>query len=257
MKQVTLIKQHNTLQTIQDELNDFIKRDKNGDWLECINYWELVVMDLMISNNNHITWATLNSVNYITKIEALFLLLNLPTGFLRNNPEFEPDYEPNHDPYSQGSICPITGMRKCFIDSFEMTVLNRSNLHFSATDSQESWGFVVNVNEFIEWSINVGFTKLVNSDENLTSTESKSNIEDYNDNYRKWSEFHNARVVITAYENIDSNNKNPNSFIDTDKYYNQYKGQLVPKSEAGDLPAKTTLRDYIYKYNKFIKSITS
>ncbi len=256
MKQVALIKQHNTLQTIQDELNAFIKRDKNGDWLECINYWELIVMDLTISNNNHITWATLNSVNYITKIEALFLLLNLPTGFLRDNPEFEPDYEPNHDPYSQGSICPITGMRRCFTDSFEMTALNRSNLHFSATDSQESWGFVVNVNEFIEWSINVGLTKLVNSDENLTNTESKSNIEDYNDNYRKWSEFHNARVVITAYENIDSNNKNPSSFINSDKYYNRYKEKLVPKSEAGDLPAKTTLRDYIYKYNKFIKSIT-
>ena len=255
MKQVTLIKQQDTLQIIQDALNSFIKRDKNGDWLECINHWEVVVMDLMSSSNNHITWSTLYSVNYITRIEALFLLLNLPTGFLRDNPEFEPDYEPNHDPYSQGSICPITRMRRCFTDSFEMTALNRSNLHFSSTDSQESWGFIVNVNEFIEWSINAGFTKPISSNESSNATIGKSNIESYNENYRKWSEFHNARVVITAYENISLNNKNPNSFIDSDKYYNQYKEQLIPKSEAGNLPAKTTLRDYIYKYNKFIKSI--
>ncbi len=209
MKQVTLIKQQDSLQIIQDELNNFIKRDKNGNWLECINYWETVVMSLMSSNNNHITQSTLHSISYITRIEALFLLLNLPTGFLRDNPEFEPDYEPNHDPYSQGSICPITRMRRCFTDSFEMTALNRSNLHFSATDSQESWGFVVNVSEFIEWSISVGFTKLVNSDESLKNTESKSNIEDYNNNHRKWSAFHNARVVITAYENTPSDKKNP------------------------------------------------
>ena len=38
MKQVTLIKQQDTLQIIQDALNSFIKRDKNGDWLECINH---------------------------------------------------------------------------------------------------------------------------------------------------------------------------------------------------------------------------
>ena len=257
MKQVKLINKQNTFQKIQDELNSFTERDKDGNWLECINYWELVIMDLMISNNNHITWSTLHRVNYITKLEALFLLLDLPTGFLRDNPDFEPDYEPNHDPYSQGSICPITGMRRCFTDSFEMTALNRSDLHFSSTDSQEPWGFVVNVDEFIEWSINAGFTKLIDGDECLKNTESKSNIEDYNNNYRKWSEFHNARVVITAYENINSNNKNPSSFINSDKYYNQYKEQLIPKSEAGDLPAKTTLRDYIYKYNTFIKSITS
>ncbi|CAC9957215.1 hypothetical protein [uncultured Gammaproteobacteria bacterium] len=55
MKQVTLIKQQDSLQIIQDELNNFIKRDKNGNWLECINYWETVVMSLMSSNNNHIT----------------------------------------------------------------------------------------------------------------------------------------------------------------------------------------------------------
>ena len=255
MKQVTLIKQQNTFQKIKDELNSFIKRDKDGNWLECINHWELIIMDLTISDKNHITWSTLHSVNYITKIEALFLLLDLPTGFLRDNPEFVPDYEPNHDPYSQGSICPITGMRRCFTDSFEMTALNRSNLHFSAVDSQEAWSFVVNVNEFIEWSIEAGFTELINSDENKITAEPKSNIESYNNNYRKWSEFHNARVVITAYENNKSSNTNPKSFTDSNKYYNLYKDELVPKSEGGKLPARTTLRDYIYKYDKFIKSM--
>jgi hypothetical protein len=249
MNEVELINKKDSLIKINKTISKIEKKHDDYEILECTKLGRSIEKDLLNDFAVDIYWNNVHTLYKITKWEALLLTMNLPVI----------NYHRSVTIKNYSRACEETLNNLLFKDTFEYKQLDRSGLFPKTFDisAKEEWAQEAFTKSFINWTLDdAKLTRLIDDDNaNSRTNKAKSNIESYNENYRKWSEFHNARVVITAYENIDLNNKNPNSFIDSDKYYNQYKGQLIPKSEAGDLPARTTLRDYIYKYNKFIKSI--
>ena len=89
--------------------------------------WELMSQNLSesMSNPNNITLANVHTFKIIKKKQCLFILLDLPTQFINENPSFISDIEKDiHNP-----------IYKIIRNSPEFSLLNQSGLEFSGLNT--------------------------------------------------------------------------------------------------------------------------
>jgi DNA mismatch repair ATPase MutS len=114
---------------------------------------------------------------------------------------------------------------------------------------EEKSGFISDAEDkvytdgFISWAIDQGIIAIING------KGKKNNINKFNSE-RVDAKEHNKQVIIDAFYKYKSKSDSINSFMDNNKYYEKYKSDLVPMFEDGELPKKSTLRDYLYDSEK-------
>ena len=232
------------------ELNKAIKVNLFWYPLEeegCLDYWKSVLDNLTEDQySGYISWKNIEKFESVHHLEALFLLLDLPTKFLLENKEFNL----YRSPYSNG--CSDSRVREVFTNTIEFQALERSNQEWLPGDLDgESKGNNFDVIFFIKWSIERGFIeKLDNTEEYEPSS---SPFGKYND-YRGWAKVHNTIATIVALELYKGTRESTSSILKDNKFYGQLSKNLVPKKEDGiDKPKPKTLENYISEYNNFNK----
>jgi len=160
--------------------------DKN-----CINYWKRVLKNLAEHRySEYISWDNIEKFESIHYLEALFLLLGLPTRFLLEHKEFDL-YK---SPYSND--CSDNGVREVFTNTIECQALERSDQDWIPGDPYvggRSNNF--DVSFFIKWSLEKGFIEKSDNTEEYES--SSSPLGKYND-YRGWAKVHNTIATMVA-----------------------------------------------------------
>ena len=215
----------------------------------CIEYWKNVRDNLTEPQyNDYITWDNIEKFETIHYLEAIFLLLNLPTRFLVENKEFN-----LFNPATPE--CLDESIRQIFSTSIECTALERSNQVIPHTPFGEEMIGHYQVMEFIEWAIETGFVEEVKGDldNNLDNNSNKNSLEKYND-YRGWAKVHNTIATLVALELYEGKLTSNSSILNNEKFYNKLSEKLAPKTEGGvDKPKPHTLENYISAYNNFNK----
>jgi len=252
MKKVRLINEPNTIENLSEALLSFEKKHINARQ-ECINYWKNTINDLKKLNTQEckITWNNLHMFENIQKIEALFLLLALPTDFLITNSKFNPFYHHNFCPEN-------SAMDKYILGSAEMMSLDRSGLIFKPRWRMDNrWNHTVEVENFINWTLKSGLTYLIDN-ENVKTEHSNKHLNKLNEQ-KKEAEIHNSVIAITSYLELQKHKKNRtiNSIFNDDKFYNGIHKNLIAITEDGDKPSKNTIKNYLYRYKSLIESFTN
>jgi hypothetical protein len=211
----------------------------------CISYWKNIINNLTVTKySDYITWENIERFENIHYLEAIFLLLNLPTRFLLENKEFDlfKSFE--------GS-CFDEPIRQVFSTSVECIALERSYQETPHTPYGDEMIGHYQVKEFVGWAIDMEFIQIIedNSNDDFGDTP----LGKYND-YRGWAKVHNTIATLVALEAYDGKLSSNSSILNNDKFYNNLSKNLVPKKEDGiDKPKPKTLENYISKYNNFNK----
>ena len=142
MNKYKLINPSATLAELNEALEDdaFLAFESKA----CISYWENVANNLAVNQySDYITWESIERFEHIHYLEAIFLLLNLPTRFLLENKEFD-----LYRPFESG--CADEPIRKIFTTSVECVALERSNQATVLTPYGDEMPGYYQVMEFIE-----------------------------------------------------------------------------------------------------------
>jgi len=150
MRDVKLTNTSQILKEIDVEIKDFASKDNSSERLE---YWSNVLNHLSLNYKEYISWSNIDAFDEVTQLEALFLLLDLPTRFLLENKDFEENLYNSNDPLD-------AKIRELFLDSAESKAL----INGVGIRAIDGWGNETNnidVAEFINWSLHsAGFIKL-------------------------------------------------------------------------------------------------
>jgi len=215
----------------------------------CVNYWKNTLNNLTVNQyGEYITWSNIEKYETIHYLEAIFLLLNLPTRFLVENKEFD-----LFKPATTG--CLDESIRQIFSTSVECTALERSYQTTPHTPFGDEMAGHYQVMEFIEWAIKTGFVEEVKDDldNDLDSDLNKNPLGKYND-YRGWAKVHNTIASLVALELYDGKLNSASSILNDKTFYGQLSEKLAPIKENGtDKPKPHTLENYISSYNKYKK----
>ncbi|MEO1944280.1 MAG: hypothetical protein ABGY11_08250 [Candidatus Thioglobus sp.] len=211
----------------------------------CVNYWKNVLNSLTVNQyGDYITWSNIERYETIHYLEAIFLLLNLPTRFLVENKEFDL-FKP------ATAECLDESIRQIFSTSVECTALERSHQVTPHTPYADEMVGHYQVMEFIEWAIETGFVAKVGDD--LDSGLDKNPLGKYND-YRGWAKVHNTITSLVALELYEGRLTSTSSILKDKDFYGNLSKKLAPKTQDGqDKPKPKTLENYISEYNNFNK----
>jgi len=225
--------------------NDFLPFENKV----CVNYWKNVLNNLTVNQYaEYITWNNIERYETIHYLEAIFLLLDLPTRFLVENKEFNL-FKP------ATTECLDESVRQIFSTSIECTALERSYQVTPHTPYGDEMVGHYQVMEFIEWAVKTGFVEEVKDDldSDLDSDLNKNPFGKYND-YRGWARFHNTIATLVVLELYDGRLTSNKSILGNKDFYKKLSEKLVPKYKDGkDKPKPHTLENYISAYNKFNK----
>ena len=209
----------------------------------CIKYWGDVLDNLTESQySEYISWSNIEKFESIHYLEAIFLLLGLPTRFLLEHKEFDL----YNSPYSKD--CSDDGIRGVFTNTIECQALERSHQDWISDEPYGgSRGNNFDVSSFIEWSLKKGFTEKIN---NTNKNElSDSPLGRYNDS-RGWAKVHNTISTVVALELYEGKLKSTSSILKDNNFYKKLSEKLVPKERDGkDKPQPKTLKNYVSEYN--------
>jgi hypothetical protein len=231
------------------ELNEIIEDDIFSALQSkgCVNYWKGVRDNLTEHQySEYISWSNIEKFESIHYLEAIFLLLNLPTRFLLEHKEFNL-YD---SPYSNN--CSDSDAREVFINTIECQALERSHQDWISDDPYgESRGNNFDVSSFIEWSLKKGFIEELDS---VNKEELNNNhLGKYND-YRGWAKVHNTIASLVALELYEGKLDSVSSILNDKTFYEKLSKKLAPKTQDGkDKPKPHTLENYISGYNNFNK----
>jgi len=232
MTEVEFINQPDTLTKIKDAIESIAAR---GDlWSKALPDWKLMSKNLSesMSNTNNITLANVHTFKIIKKKQCLFILLDLPTHFLNENPSFISDMEQDiHNP-----------IYKIIWNSQEFSLLNQSGLEFSEFNASifDEWEYDIQTSTFIEW---LEFSELIEPQQSDTS------FDNYN-NYRGWAKIHNTIATLVALKLYDGKLTATSSILKDKNVYKQLFKELVTIERDGtDKPKEKTLQNYVSDYN--------
>jgi len=232
MTEVEFIKKPDTLTKIKDAIASIVAR---GDLRsKALPDWELMSLNLSesMSNINNITLANVHKFKVIKKKQCLFVILDLPTHFLNENPSFISDMEQDiHNP-----------IYKIIWNSQEFSLLNQSGLEFSEFNASifDKWEYDIQTSTFIEW---------LESSELIESQQRDTAFDNYN-NYRGWAKIHNTIATLVALELYDGKLTSTSSILNDKNFYEQLFKELVTiEREGKDKPKEKTLQNYVSDYN--------
>lgn len=211
----------------------------------CISYWKNVANNLTVNQySDYITWDNIDRFEHIHYLEAIFLLLNLPTRFLLENKEFD-----LFKPFESG--CADEPIRQIFSTSVECIALERSNQATVFTPYGDEMPGYYQVMEFIEWAIDMEFIQDIKDEPDNDSDSTP--LENYN-NYRGWAKVHNTITTLVALKLYEGKLKSTNSILNDKTFYEGLSKNLAPKKQGTeDKPEPKTLINYISAYNNFNK----
>ena len=211
----------------------------------CINYWKNVLNNLTVNQySEYITWSNIERYETIHYLEAIFLLLDLPTRFLVENKGFNL-FKP------ATTECSDELIRQVFSTSVECTALERSYQATPHTPFGDEMVGHYQVTEFIEWAIDKGFIEEI--EDNSTDDLDKNPLGKYND-YRGWARVHNTIATLVALELYEGKLTSNSSILNDKSFYSKLSEKLAPIKENGtDKPKPHTLENYISSYNKYKK----
>lgn len=211
----------------------------------CVDYWKSVLNKLTENQySEYITWSNIERYETIHYLEAIFLLLNLPTGFLIKNKGFD-----LFRPATDG--CLDEPIRQIFSTSTECVALERSHQVIPCTPFGDEMIGYYQVSEFIEWAIGAGFIEKI--EDSAPDDLDKNPLSRYND-YRGWAKVHNTVATLVELELYKGKLTSNSSILNNSSFYGKLSEKLVPKEQNGtDKPKPKTLENYISEYNSFNK----
>jgi hypothetical protein len=163
MRDIELINTSQILKELDTEIRSFVSENGSSD---SSKYWSNVLEQLSSNYTEYISWSNIGAFESgdIEHLEALFLLLDLPTRFLLKNKNFEKKLLSSNDLLD-------TKVQELFLETAENMTLSNS-VEVRATDGWGNETNKINVAGFINWSLHsAGFIKL--SDNNLKSSVNK------------------------------------------------------------------------------------
>ncbi len=168
MREIELINTSQILKELDIEIKSYISEKGSSDRSE---YWSDILRQLSLNYKEYISWSNINAFEEITQLEALFLLLNLPTRFLIKNKEFEVEL----NDYLDSTLDRL--IKNSFINSVECIALSRNTKIRIAND----WGernAAANINTplFLTWSKNNNFIKYASEKKESPVAKSESTL---------------------------------------------------------------------------------
>jgi len=247
MNKYKLLNQSTVLAELNESIDDFLPWEKGDE--DCLKYWKNVLNNLTVNQyKDYITWENIERFENIHYLEAIFLLLNLPTRFLLENKKFD-----LFKPF--GGSCFDESIRQVFSASVECVALERSYQEIPRTPFGDEMIGHYQVTEFVEWAINTGFVKKIEdgSDNNLDIDPNKNPLGKYN-NYRGWAKVHNTIATLVALKLYKGNLESTSSILKDKTFYEHLSKELAPiKKDGQRKPKPHTLENYISQYNNFNK----
>jgi hypothetical protein len=152
MREIKLINTSQILKELDTEIRSFVSENGSSDSSE---YWSNVLKQLSSNYKEYISWSNIGAFESgdIKHLEALFLLLDLPTRFLLKNKDFENKLLSSNDLLD-------TKVQELFLETAENIALSNS-VEVRATDGWGNETNKINVTGFINWSLHsAGFIKL-------------------------------------------------------------------------------------------------
>lgn len=241
MNEYRLIKPSSVL----DQLNEFIEDELflRYESEEYVNYWRIVHNNLTEHQfSEYISWNNIEIFESIHYLEAIFLLLDLPTRFLLEYKEFnlyDSTYKSNFSD---------TDVKEVFTNTIECLALQGSNQDWVFEGEycdERSNSFSVSV--FVAWSLEKGFIQKL--DTTPEYGQSNNPLGKYND-YRGWAKAHNTIATLVALELYEGRLESTSSKLKDRVFYENLSKKLVSKERDGkDKPKSKTLENYISEFN--------
>jgi hypothetical protein len=163
MREIKLINTSQILKELDTEIRSFVSENGSSDSSE---YWSNVLKQLSSNYKEYISWSNIGAFESgdIEHLEALFLLLDLPTRFLLKNKDFENKLLSSNDLLD-------TKVQELFLETAENIALSNS-VEVRATNGWNNETDKVDVAGFINWALHsAGFIQL--SDNSLKSSVNK------------------------------------------------------------------------------------
>ena len=142
MRKIELINTSQILKELDTEIRSFVSENGSSDSSE---YWSNVLKQLSSNYKEYISWSNIDAYEDIEHLEALFLLLDLPTRFLLKNKDFEKKLFALDDLLD-------TKVQELFLETTENIALSNS-AEVRATDGWNNETDKINVAGFINWSL--------------------------------------------------------------------------------------------------------
>ena len=241
MNEYRLIKPSSVLDKLNEVIEDELFPCFESE--EYVNYWRIVRNNLTEHQfSEYISWNNIEIFESIHYLEAIFLLLDLPTRFLLEYKEFNL-YD---SPYK--SNCSDTDVTEVFTNTIECLALQGSDQDWRydnpyGEDRNGSFG----VRNFIAWCLEKGFIQKL--DTTPEYGQSKNPLGKYN-NYRGWAKAHNTIATLVALELYEGRLESTSSKLKDRVFYENLSKKLVSKERDGkDKPKSKTLENYISEFN--------